>query len=55
MKTQLATLAFYAKHEGWHMFHKSMKKTIASLEKKGFLRVEWDLSVATFTGKVFAK
>jgi hypothetical protein len=52
MKTQLATLAFYAKHnENWLTFHKSMSKTIKKLEAKGFLRVDWPLLMATFTGK----
>jgi len=56
MKHILPTLAFYAKHPGWHTFAKnpSQHSAIRSLERRGFLEVKWDCCQAKFTGKVFA-
>jgi hypothetical protein len=51
--TQLATLAFFARHTGWHSYRKIMKKTVLSLVRKGFLEVN-EFEQARFTGKVFA-
>ena len=55
MKHILATLAFFAKHEGLHTFARTpaMVRAVRSLEKRGFLEVSWETSQARFTGKVF--
>lgn len=48
---QLTTLAFYAKHQGWQTFHKSMTKQVKRLESLGFLEVSG--TQARHAGKVF--
>lgn len=57
MKYILATLAFYAKYDGWHSFSKTCratKRAIESLRQRGFLEVN-EFSQARFTGKCFSK
>jgi hypothetical protein len=49
---QLATLAFYARHPGWHSYKKCMAPTVAALVRKGFLEVN-EFEQARHTGKVF--
>jgi hypothetical protein len=50
---QLATLAFYAKYDGWHSYHKEMLPQIKALAKKGFLEMN-EYGQARFTGKCHA-
>jgi hypothetical protein len=56
MKNILATLAFYARHNVRHSFAKdrSTVRAIRSLERAGFLTVDWPSRTAFFTGKVFS-
>lgn len=49
---QLALLAFYAKHGGWHSYRKCMAPIVASLVRKGFLEAN-EFGQARHTGKVF--
>lgn len=53
MKHILATLAFFAKHPGWHSFSPTPAQTraVKRLEREGFLDVAG--YQARFTGKVF--
>lgn len=56
MKYILSTLAFYAKYQGLHSFSKTDKRTqqaIKSLEKQGYLKVNWPTFQAEHTGKTF--
>jgi len=55
MTKQLATLAFFVKYDtlGWSSFDQSVKRTIEALEKKGFLKVDWETYQARFTGKTW--
>jgi hypothetical protein len=48
---QLATLAFFAKYQGWQSFHKNITKQVKRLEALGFLEVSGDQ--ARHTGKTF--
>ena len=52
----LATLAFFAKYPGRHAFarDRATVAAIRSLERRGFLVVDWPTRTAEFTGKVFA-
>jgi len=57
MKHILPTLAFYAKYSNQrHAFSKNraMVAAIKSLERSGFLLVDWPSKTAIFSGKVFA-
>lgn len=57
MKHILATLAFYAKHSNQHHSfanNRTMIRAIKSLEKNGYLKVDWNSNTAIFSGKVFA-
>lgn len=56
MQHILATLAFYVKYPTWHSFSSKCKSTqnaIKSLEKRGYLEVDYKLRMAKYTGKVF--
>lgn len=55
-KHVLATLAFYAKHEGWHSYSAHCARTICAvshLAALGFLEHSPATNQARFTGKVF--
>ncbi len=56
MKNILATLAFFVKHHGLHSFanwDKGTDNAIKSLEKRNYLKVDWNTKQAEYTGKVF--
>ena len=56
MNNILATLAFFVKTPGWHSFANWDRGTdcaVKSLEKRRFLKVNWDTKQAEYTGKVF--
>lgn len=50
---QLATLAFYAKYNGWHSYNSRAKRSVMALVRKGFLVVN-EYGQAKFTGKASA-
>ena len=57
MKHTLATLAFYSKYPGLYSFNKTdepTKRAIQSLERLGYLKVNWPTFQAEHTGKVFS-
>lgn len=57
MKHTLATLAFYAKHPGWHSYDRKCRVTVRAvlrLTALGYLEHDADCYSARFTGKVFA-
>lgn len=57
MKNILVTLAFYVKYskenepQSFTRKDRGTKNAIKSLEKRGFLKVDWKLNQAYFTGK----
>ena len=59
-KTQhrLLTLAFFAKYPGVHAFnrrHTPTMRAVRSLEREGFLRVDWATNCAEFTGLTISR
>ena len=59
-KTQhrLLTLAFFASYPGVHAFDSRAAPTVRavrSLEREGFLRVDWTAHCAEFTGLTFSR
>ncbi len=54
MKNILMTLVFFVKYPGFHSFANKDKRTnyaVKSLEKRGYLQVDWKIKQAQYTGK----
>ncbi len=56
MKHILSTLAFYSQYQGLAGFNAkcaSTRRAVQSLEKRGFLKVNWETNQAESTGITF--